>query len=101
MAAEINWHTYGTKLRHCHPMYRERKCAENYNKFDTINLFLKLQAALWQFQTITVSGCCLIELFTHILFEKIIYILALKMASTGNQHCASCIGTLAFPMEIT
>ena len=21
MAAEINWHRYGTKLRHCHPMY--------------------------------------------------------------------------------
>jgi len=68
---------------------------------DTINLVLKLQAALWQFQTITVSVCCLIKLFTHILFEKIIYILTLKMASTGNQHCASCIGTLAFPMEIT
>ena len=22
MAAKINWHRYGTKLRHCHPMYR-------------------------------------------------------------------------------
>jgi len=21
MAAKINWHRYGTKLRHCHPMY--------------------------------------------------------------------------------
>jgi len=21
MAAEINWHRYGTKLRHCHPVY--------------------------------------------------------------------------------
>ena len=21
MAAKINWHKYGTKLRHCHPMY--------------------------------------------------------------------------------
>jgi len=24
MAAKINWHRYGTKLRHCHPMYTER-----------------------------------------------------------------------------
>ena len=21
MAAKINWHRYGTKLRHCYPMY--------------------------------------------------------------------------------
>ena len=26
MAAEISWHRYGTKLRHCHPVYRARKC---------------------------------------------------------------------------
>ena len=25
MAAKINWHRYGTKLRHCHPMYTERQ----------------------------------------------------------------------------
>jgi len=22
MAAETSWHRYGTKLRHCHPMYK-------------------------------------------------------------------------------
>ena len=22
MAAEIDWHRYGTKVRHCHPVYR-------------------------------------------------------------------------------
>jgi len=27
------------------------------------------------------------------------YILALEMASPGNQHCASCIGTLSFPVK--
>jgi len=27
-----------------------------------------------------------------------IYILALKMASKWNRHCASCIGTISFPM---
>ena len=51
-----------------------------------------------QFQTITVSQCCLIQSLPHILFEKYIYILALEMASPGNQHCASCIGTLSFPI---
>jgi len=44
-----------------------------------------------------------------VLFDKIVsvyfirkiffYILALEMASPGNQHCASCIGTLSFPIE--
>jgi len=34
----------------------------------------------------------------YILFEKRINILALEMASPGNQHCASCIGTLSFPV---
>jgi len=28
-----------------------------------------------------------------------IYILALEMASSGNQHCAYCIGTLSFPID--
>jgi len=30
-------------------------------------------------------------------FEKYIDILALEMASPGNQHCANCIGALSFP----
>jgi len=29
---------------------------------------------------------------------KNIAILALQMASSGNQHCVSCIGTLSFPV---
>ena len=37
-------------------------------------------------------------LFEIAFFGKIyINILALKMASPGNRHCASCIGTLSFP----
>jgi len=32
----------------------------------------------------------------HFIRKKYIYILALEMASPGNQHCASCIGTLSF-----
>jgi len=57
--------------------------------------FFKLLSALWQFQTITVSECCLIKLLPYILFEKYIYILALEMASPVNQHCANCIGALS------
>jgi len=34
--------------------------------------------------------------FCIILFEQYIYILALKMACSGNQHRANCIGTLSF-----
>jgi len=64
----------------------------NYN---TIHFF-KLQSAFSLFQTITVSGCSLIKLLPYILFKKYINILALKMASPGNQHCVSCIGTLSF-----
>jgi len=38
---------------------------------DTMNFFLKQQSASMYFQTITVSECCLIKLFSYILFEKI------------------------------
>jgi len=38
------------------------------------------------------------KLLPYILLEKYnIYILALEMASPGNQHCANCIGTLSLP----
>jgi len=39
----------------------------------------------------------MIKLLPYVIFEKLIYILALEMASPGNQHCASCIGTLSLP----
>jgi len=32
MATEINWHRYGTKLRHWHPMYNVREMLEVYLK---------------------------------------------------------------------
>jgi len=39
-------------------------------------------------------------LFDRIFYlKKYIYYLALEMASPGNQHCASCIGTLSFPIR--
>jgi len=40
----------------------------------------------------------LIKLLLCILFEKYINILALEMASSGNEHSANCIGTLSFPV---
>ena len=43
----------------------------------------------------SVSECCLMKLLlSYILFENYIYILAVEMASPGNRHCASCIGTV-------
>ena len=41
------------------------------------------------------------KLLPYILFEKYIYILALEMASPGNQHCVDCIGTLACVVRAT
>jgi len=38
-------------------------------------------------------------LLPYILFEKYINLLALEMTSPGNQHCASRIGTLLFPVD--
>jgi len=66
---------------------------------DTINSFFKLQWASCRFQTITVSECCVIKLLPYIILEKYVYILALEMASRGNQHCANGVGTLSFPMN--
>jgi len=43
-----------------------------------------------------------IACFRTIYFEKeYLYILALEMASRGNQHRASCIGTLSFPTDVS
>ena len=33
-----------------------------------------------------------------LLTRWMIYILALELVNPGNQHCASCIGTLSFPV---
>ena len=79
---------------------QETKVCRNYSKWRNNSSFFKLQSAFWQFQTITVSECCLIKLLPYILFKKYIYILTLKMARPGNQHCVNCIGTLSFPTDV-
>jgi len=58
----------------------------------TINLFLKtainilLISNLNSFPVLFDKIAC-----AYILFEKYSYILALEMASQGNQHCADCV----------
>jgi len=47
--------------------------------------FFKLQSAFLQFQTITISECCLIKLLPYILSEKYIYILGLEMVSQPRE----------------
>jgi len=47
----------------------------------------------------TVSDCCLIKSLPWSF--KYTHILALEMASQGNQHCVNCIGTLSFAVAYT
>jgi len=37
-AKKINWHRYGTKLRHCHPTYKIEKYSLQKNKFSKKNI---------------------------------------------------------------
>ena len=78
---------------------RERKRAENYNKWQFF--FLNCNQHFGNFKPYHFSECCLIIFLPYILFEKCINILALGMACPGNRHCASCISTLSFPIVFT
>jgi len=60
----------------------------------TMNLFFKTAISILVISNH--NSFLLLRLLPYILFKKYIYILTL--ASSGNQHCASCIGTLSFPM---
>jgi len=80
--------------------HTERTLTENYFfKRNKIILFL-----LTAISTLLISNCNSFQVLFdnivpyYILFEKYICILALEMASPGNQHCANCIGTLSFPI---
>ena len=65
---------------------------------DTI-IFLNCNQHFANFKIITVSWCCLTKLLLYIFVQKYIQLLALEIASPGNQHCANCIGTLSFPIS--
>ena len=79
---------------------RERKCTENYNKRHNKFIF---KTAIGSLVISNHNGSRVLfdKTASEYLFEKYIYILALEMASPVNQHCASCIGTLSFPIRIT
>ena len=36
MAAKINWHRYGTKLRHCHPVYTASRNTIAYLRHENV-----------------------------------------------------------------
>jgi len=49
MAAETNWHRYGTKLRHCHPMlmqYTNKYSVQNDPSNCMDNLYMYVYLAL-------------------------------------------------------
>jgi len=66
---------------------------------DKLNLFLTAISILLILQTTEASECCLTKLLPYIKLEKCIYILALKMASPENRHCADRIGTHSFSIR--
>jgi len=65
----------------------------------TINLFLKTAMSFLlisnrnNFRVLFVTKNCF-----RIFYWKYIFILALKLVSPGNQHCANCIGEFSFPI---
>jgi len=77
---------------------KQRKCAENHNKRHNEFIFFNLQLSFSYFLNHNSFRVLFDKIASVYLFEKYIYILVLEMTSTGNQHCASCIGTLSFPV---
>ena len=59
----------------------------------------KLQSAFWQFETITVSECCLMKLL-RIFYLKIYLDIIIGNSQPRELHCAICIGTLSFPIAV-
>jgi len=76
---------------------RERKCAENYNKWHNRFIF-KTAISILLISSYKSFRLLFEKSIWYILLQKYIYILALEMSSAGNRHCANCIGTLSFPM---
>jgi len=77
--------------------YRERKCAENYNKWHNKFIFLTAMSIL-VISNHSSTRLLFLQKRFRTLSENCTYILALEMASPGNEHCANCIGTLSFPI---
>jgi len=67
---------------------------------DTINLFLQIALSILVISNHNSFRALFEKLLPYIFFEKYISIFALEMASQGNWHCANCIGTLSFLLDI-
>jgi len=78
--------------------HRERKCVDNYIFNKGHNEFIFKTAVSILVTSIHNSFQVLFDKIASVYFiwKKYINILALEMASPGNQHCASCIGTPSF-----
>jgi len=66
---------------------------------NTTNLFFETAVSILVISNHNSFRVLFEKLLPYTFFEKYIYILALKTASPGNQHCANCIGTLSFSLE--
>jgi len=67
---------------------------------NTISLFVKTAISILALSNHNSFRVLFDEIASYILFEKCrpIHILALEMASPGDQHCANSIGTLSLPI---
>jgi len=74
--------------------WRERKCAEKYNKWHNRIFLLNCNQHFGNFKRYQFPSVVWQDCF-RIFYLK--YILALKMASPGNPHCANC--TLLFSIS--
>jgi len=74
--------------------YTERKIIIN----STLNLFLWIAVGILKISNRNIFRVLFDKIVSVYFSLKYIYrpVLALEMASPGNQHCASCIGTLSF-----
>ena len=68
---------------------------------NTTNLFFKTAVSILLISNHSSFRVLFDKIDSVYFFEKYIYILALEMASRGNQHCANCIGTLSFAIVTT
>jgi len=101
-AYELNWtdlQQVDPVTRHVHwshvsasQLYRERKCAENYNKWQK-KFFLNCSQHFGNFKLQQLPSAVWKKLLSVYFFAKYVYIFALELSSPGNQHCASSIGT--------
>ena len=70
-AAKINWHRYGTKFRHCYPMYT---CVQNWLRINhqphyflyIVSIVLDYNYCIFSFATCKwpMALCCLINILT-------------------------------------